>query len=164
MTRIGARIFALAFIAMCVSSAAFWFSGGYGGGVPATPRIDADQAFLLAHAGAVKIIDVRSPQEQQASGIPEGAAAISIAHAGGNSGFLADVRMAVSGDQSQPVALICSRGGRSNKAAELLRANGFLNVRDIQEGMLGAGGKPGWLNRQLPVTPYAAAPANPPHG
>jgi rhodanese-related sulfurtransferase len=116
-----------------------------------TALLSPVQAWSEAQEGRLTIIDVRNPPEWAWTGVPKGAARASWWQVGGESGFLKDVLAIVGGDRSRPVALICARGVRSSDAAELLRRNGFSDVRDIGEGMLGSPAGPGWLRRQLPL-------------
>ena len=60
---------------------------------------------------------------------------------------------AVGGDKSKPVALICASGTRSNRAHRFLESQGFTNLYDVREGMMGRGDAPGWLKRGLPTQP-----------
>lgn len=124
--------------------------------MPLTARADAallspDQAWEEASAGQVLIIDVRNAAEWAWTGVPRGAARASWWQIGGESGFLEDVLAIVGHERDRAIALICARGVRSSDAAAFLRANGFSNVRDIGEGMLGSAAGPGWLKRQLPL-------------
>ena len=119
-------------------------------------RVSARQAHDLAAAGKATVVDVRSPAEWRDTGIPEGAKPVTIHNAEGAQGFLREVLTAVGGDRSRPVAVVCARGGRSARAAELLKANGFTNVYDIEDGMLGNAHGDGWIASRLPVKPCPA--------
>lgn len=115
------------------------------------PLLSPDQAWMEARSGKVLIIDIRNAPEWAWTGVPKGAARASWWQVGGESGFLKDV-LAIAGDaRDRPIALICARGVRSSDAAAFLRRQGFSNVRDIGEGMLGSAAGPGWLKRQLPL-------------
>ena len=119
------------------------------------PLIEAPQAFAESQAGKLTIIDVRRPSEWQETGLPEGAKGVSLHNFLGlvRGDFEADVLAAVGGDRNRPIALICAGGVRSAKAARLLREDGFSQILDIGEGMLGNGRLPGWYARNLPRTP-----------
>lgn len=112
-----------------------------------------EDALALAANGELIIIDVRSPREWRATGVPEGARKVTIHHPGGMEGFLAEVLEAVTGDKDRPIAFICAAGGRSSAAQQLAREAGFSAVADIDEGMLGSGAGPGWIARGLPTEP-----------
>ncbi len=121
--------------------------------------IDAAEAFRLARSGALVLVDVRSPAEWRATGLPAGALAATVHGPRGYEGFVARVRAALGGDIARPVATICAAGGRSARAAARLRAAGFRSVRDVSEGMEGRRGLPGWRARGLPVEPWAGGGA-----
>ena len=67
--------------------------------------------------------------------------------------FYHNVLKTVGGDKTKPIALICARGNRSDRMQSFLKAQGFTQVLDISEGMLGRPGAPGWLARNLPTEP-----------
>jgi rhodanese-related sulfurtransferase len=119
-----------------------------GGGV-----ISADEGFARAQAGELTIIDVRSPAEWRQTGVATGARRATVHDPRGLAGFLAEVEAIVGEDRNKPIAMICARGWRSAAATAFLREQGFTNVFDIGEGMLGRDGKPGWIARSLPVEP-----------
>ena len=115
--------------------------------------ISAQQAWEQAEAGEILIIDIRTEDEWRDTGVPAGAYRTSLFYAYGipNIDFIGDVRDAVGDDVSRPIALICAAGVRSSIGRTLLEADGFDNVVDVGEGMLGSGDGPGWLARGLPV-------------
>ena len=114
-----------------------------------------DEARVMAVRGELTIIDIRQPVEWQRTGLPEGALAISLQDRTlqPRADFVGDVLRAVGDDPDRPIALICARGHRSAFAQQLLDANGFTQVHDISEGMLGGEYGPGWLARALPTEP-----------
>lgn len=119
--------------------------------------ISATDAYKANQEGAVTLIDIRRPSEWNDTGIPEGAQAITMHDENGPASFLENIRKAVNGDQSAPIALICARGVRTQWAQRFLTANGFTNVLNVSEGMFGRGSKPGWLKRDLPVSSWNSA-------
>ncbi len=126
--------------------------------LPGVAHADGDAALLSppdawaeAESGRVVIIDIRNSPEWAWTGVARGAARASWWQVPGGNGFLDDVLAIVGNQRSRAIALICARGVRSSAAAAFLRANGFTNVRDIGEGMLGSAAGPGWLARELPV-------------
>lgn len=116
--------------------------------------ISATDAYKASQEGAITLIDIRRPSEWDDTGIPDGAKAITMHDANGPTSFLENIRKAVNGDQSTPIALICARGVRTQWAQRFLTANGFTNVLNISEGMFGRGNKPGWLKRDLPISSW----------
>lgn len=113
-------------------------------GVEMTP----DAAFAAARAGEVLLIDIRRPDEWEATGLPEGATGIDMRR----DDFESAVRALAGGDVDRPVALICAAGVRSDRTGARLAAAGFTQIVDVPEGMLGSQAGPGWLARGLPVT------------
>ncbi len=115
--------------------------------------IDAAEAYAKSVAGEVTVIDVRSPGEWRETGVPAGAKLVTIHDPRGAEGFLANVLAAVEGDRTRPIALICARGTRSSRAYNFLARQGFTNLYNVREGMLGRGREPGWIRRGLPLAP-----------
>ncbi|CTQ50640.1 rhodanese-like domain-containing protein [Jannaschia donghaensis] len=105
------------------------------------------EALAAARAGDILLIDIRRPDEWQATGIAEGARPLDMRR----DDFLAALGDYSDGDLDRPIALICARGVRSDRVSARLQAAGFTNVIDIPEGMLGSSAGPGWLERGLPV-------------
>ena len=131
-----------------------WAAAGVavaGGGM-----LSADEAARRAKAGEIMVIDVRAPAEWRQTGTARGAKRVTIHDADGADGFLRHMVAAVGGDRARPIALICARGARSTRAHDFLTRNGFTNVHNIVEGMLGNRADPGWIARGLPVTPCPA--------
>ena len=116
--------------------------------------VAAPSASQEAQAGTRMLIDVRHVTEWRQTGVPAGAKEISIHDRDGLAGFIAKITKAVGGNMKAPISLICARGVRSSKAADVLAAAGFTNISDVREGMLGnQKDGPGWLKRRLPVQP-----------
>jgi len=108
------------------------------------------EAHRAASAGELALVDIRTPAEWAETGIPRGAATANY-NALPEDAFIARIERLLDGERSRPVALICARGGRSSRARALLSEAGFAEVYDVQEGMLGNAGGPGWLDRGLPL-------------
>jgi len=102
--------------------------------------------------GKIVLIEIRRPSEWERTGIPEGAKPNTMHDQNGTASLRENIRTAVNGDQSPPIALICARGVRTRWAQRFLTANGFTNVLNVSEGMFGRGNDPGWLKRDLPVS------------
>lgn len=117
--------------------------------------LGAAEAFALARAGKLTIVDVRTRQEWTQTGVPQAALEVSLFPEWGvrNADFVDDVLAAVGRDKSTPIALICARGNRSSFAQGLLEKQGFATVYSISEGMAGSSFGPGWLARGLPLEP-----------
>lgn len=120
-----------------------------------TGKISADKALKQAQEGEITIVDIRLPVEWKKTGLPETAVGISLQDEKfkPRAGFVDDLLKLVDGDRSRPIALICATGARSAYAEKLLAANGFTNLHDITEGMLGGPNGQGWTKRNLPTSP-----------
>jgi len=114
--------------------------------------IAPDQAWRMARAGEITIIDIRRGDEWLETGLPQNAERATVRFARGPGEFLRRIAKLTKGDKSQPIALICAAGFRSKYAARLLANRGYSHVLDISEGMLGNDRGPGWLDRDLPVS------------
>lgn len=118
-----------------------------------TGLIEAGEARALSAAGGLTIVDVRTPAEWRAEGVPGGAEAISLNGAGGPQAFLDAILRLVDGNRAQPLALICNTGRRSNAAQAMLQRNGFTQVYNIAEGLHGSDHGAGWKAAGLPMEP-----------
>ncbi len=114
----------------------------------AGPTLDAPTAFQQAQSGEIILIDIRRPDEWQATGTGIGAHRIDLR----STDFIEAVSKLVDGDRTRPIALICARGVRSARTANLLTESGFSQIIDIPEGMLGSADGPGWIASGLPLT------------
>jgi adenylyltransferase/sulfurtransferase len=92
-------------------------------------RLDSGEDFQL--------IDVREPQEYQICNIPQ-ARLIPLGELPKRLHEL---------DRSRPVVVHCKTGGRSAKAADLLRQNGFTGVLNMTGGILA------WSDKVDPAVP-----------
>lgn len=142
-----ARALLMAFVAVIL--VAFFAAPSWAG-----HKMSAPQAHAAVKAGALVLIDIRSPGEWKETGVAQGAKLVTIHHPRGARGFLEDILKAAGGDKSRSIALICAVGNRSSRGRRFLEARGFTNVHDVAEGMLGRGGQPGWLARKLPIRKY----------
>lgn len=115
------------------------------------PRLDAQAAYAMSAGGGLTLVDVRTPAEWRADGIPDGAASVSLNGAGGRQAFLQGILELVGGDRDRPLAMICNTGVRSSAAQALLRQNGFTHVYDISEGLHGGTHGAGWKADGLPL-------------
>ena len=121
-----------------------------------TSILTAKEAYGKARAGEVTLVDVRTPQEWQQTGVPAGGVAETIHGDGGLPAFAEALLARLEGDKSRPVALICARGGRSAYTKTYLEQAGFTNVSDVSEGVIGGPNGAGWLQQDLPLEPWSA--------
>jgi len=117
---------------------------------PAEATIAPPQAHARAKAGALTLIDLRTPREWRETGVPPHAATANF-NALSEEAFIARVEEIAENARAEPIALICARGGRSSRARETLLEAGFSRVVDVHEGMLGNASGPGWIDRGLPT-------------
>jgi rhodanese-related sulfurtransferase len=128
-----------------------WYNIAARAGAPDT--LSTPDAHAAALAGTLLLIDIRRPDEWTLTGVGEGAVPLDMRR----DDFAQALVGLTAGRTDTPVALICARGVRSRGVSAQLRANGFTNVMDVPEGMLGSGAGPGWLKRALPVVAWTGA-------
>ncbi len=109
--------------------------------------LDAETAFQKVETGEIILIDIRRPDEWAATGIAKGAHPLDLRR----KDFIAELTRIAGGDLTRPIALICARGVRSARTANLLSDKGFSAIINIPEGMLGSSDGPGWIARGLPL-------------
>ncbi len=126
-------------------------------------RIDADRAAeLLNTSQGYVYLDVRMEHEFQEGHVPNARnIPVMIKGPGGvgiqmNPTFVHKVGEEFDADSR--IILGCQKGGRSNKAAELLSEAGYTNLHDMRGGLIGETDPlgnvtfPGWSSRGLPVS------------
>lgn len=113
----------------------------------AGPVLDAVTAFQQVDAGELILVDIRRPDEWQATGTAKGAHRIDLRRAD----FVDALTRLAEGDLGLPIALICARGVRSARLANHLTQAGFTRIINIPEGMLGSSEGPGWIAHGLPL-------------
>lgn len=116
------------------------FAGGKIMSAPAALKAARDKTFVL--------VDIRTPQEWQQTGIASPAHKISMHQRG----FLQKLDKLIGGDKTKKIALICATGSRSAYIQSELSKRGYTNVISVAEGMLGGPNGKGWIPRGLPVT------------
>ena len=112
------------------------------------------EAHRRAATGEVLLIDIRTPDEWRASGVPEGGYPLDIRR----EDFAVALQDLARRHPGTPVALICATGGRLARLAADLTEAGLTGVLDVPEGMHGSKAGPGWLAEGLPVRAPAADP------
>ncbi len=146
-------ILVLVFFAGLVGGVGYALSHG---STPPHDRLTPDAAHAEARAGERLLIDIRTPAEWAATGVPEGAVTLDFKASGEGPAFVDGVLALTDGDRGRPIALICARGNRSGRAWRLLHEAAFGDVKDVAEGMLGNDLGPGWLGRGLPTRPWSS--------
>jgi rhodanese-related sulfurtransferase len=117
--------------------------------------IAAPDAYSALESGKLTLIDIRTPPEWRQTGVAKGAQRLDMLHPGGAPGFVTDLLKQVNGDRNAPIGLICRTGNRTTQVARYLETQGFTQVFNIKEGMVGSAAGPGWIKRGLPVEPCA---------
>lgn len=121
-----------------------------------SPRtMTAAQAHAAAQSGDVVLVDIRTPDEWNETGIPVAAHAIDMYE--GPRDFTAKLMQTVGGDPTRRIALICRTGNRSATLQAYLATAGFTNVVDVAEGVVGGRFGQGWLKHGLPTRPGSMA-------
>jgi rhodanese-related sulfurtransferase len=113
--------------------------------------ISALEANAELQAGKVTLIDIRRPDEWRQTGIAKGARRVNMIQPGGAQGFLDALLKETGGRKDAPIALICRTGNRTTQLQKFLEMQGFTNVANVKEGMVGSSAGPGWMKRGLPV-------------
>ena len=94
----------------------------------------------------IVLIDIRRPEEWQATGVAKGAWPLDMR----TEEFGQQLGAILDRNPSRRLALICATGVRSAYVAKLLDNHG-IDVIDVSEGMMGSIKGPGWVRRGLPV-------------
>jgi rhodanese-related sulfurtransferase len=126
-------------------------------------RIDPDRANELMNSDQEYVfLDVRMPEEYSKGHVPNSRnIPVMIRGDGGvgirmNPDFVDSVNSEMNADCR--IILCCQKGGRSQKAADLLTAEGYVNLHDMRGGFIGETDVlgnvtfPGWSSRGLPTT------------
>jgi rhodanese-related sulfurtransferase len=111
------------------------------------PTLSAPDTLQKLQADELTLVDIRTPKEWRQTGVAEGALRIDMT----SSSFTDDLLAAVDGNKNAPIAIICRTGNRTTYTQRALMKQGFTNVFNVKEGMVGSGAGPGWLRRGLPV-------------
>ena len=90
-------------------------------------QLISQQEFAKILTKGIQLLDVRTPQEYK-QGYIEGAILINFF----DSDFVTKVSSRF--DKNKPLYIYCAVGGRSNKAAKKLIADGFDSIYDLKGG------------------------------
>lgn len=110
-------------------------------------QLSVEMAYSQADAGEVYLIDIRRPDEWTRTGIAVPAIPLDMRR----KDFEAILTEIIAKGGDKPVALICARGVRSFHMDKRLRKNGFTDIVDVPEGMLGSGAGSGYIKAGLPL-------------
>jgi rhodanese-related sulfurtransferase len=119
---------------------------GTAGTVSAEPLImSAPEAANAVASSEMILIDIRSPGEWAETGVAQGAIALTM-H---DPDFPQQITAILNADHGKTIGLICATGGRTEYVISFLSQNGFVNVVDVSEGMMGNDRGPGWIARGM---------------
>ena len=118
-----------------------------GSTVQAGDVMSADAARQAALDGEITLVDIRTPQEWAASGVPDVAHAMDMTA----EGFVNKIVELYQAHPDRKLGLICATGGRSTYLMTALQQRGFDRLLNVKEGMHGGQAGPGWAARGLPV-------------
>ena len=110
-------------------------------------KMPAAEALSLSANGEIILVDIRTPQEWQQSGVPATAHLLNMK----DKTFIPGLRALMAENPGKPVALICATGGRSGYVTKRLGEIGFPGLINVSEGMFGSADGPGWLKHNLPT-------------
>ena len=118
--------------------------------------MSAPVAYERSLSGDLVVLDIRTHEEWEETGIAKGALPISM-H---KRDFLERLQSVLFQYEPEKIALICATGGRSAEVTHFLKTNGLDGIVDVSEGMLGNRSGPGWVARGLPLISYKQALVN----
>lgn len=116
----------------------------------------ASAAYDALRADSMRIIDVRTRDEWQETGVGAGVWPLSMHEDRFTERLFA--AKALAGDRV--IGLICATGGRSASLVRALQRAGYDGYADISEGMLGSRRGAGWIRTGLPVVSIDTALAS----
>jgi rhodanese-related sulfurtransferase len=93
------------------------------------------------------LIDIRTPAEWDETGVAEGAIRIDMT----DPMFTRKMSEAVGGDRTKPIALICRTANRSTTVQQAMMQAGYVNVINVEGGMVGNRADKGWIKHSLPL-------------
>ncbi len=112
----------------------------------------SNESLQQLQESGVTIIDVRRQDEWEETGLVEGSHGITFFDHQGRydvNAWLNDVSKLVKPDE--PVVLICARGVRTSKIAELLdKRLGYTQVHNVTDGIQS------WIKNDKPVVPWSS--------
>lgn len=117
------------------------------------------EAHEKALKGEIVLVDVRTPQEWQQTGLPASGYAITMHQQGPE--FVKQLDAALGGDRSKPLAVICRTGNRTGSLIAPLEKAGYTRVINVAEGMAGGRNGTGWIKSGLPLRKYVAGQSAP---
>jgi rhodanese-related sulfurtransferase len=112
--------------------------------------VSVTEAYQEVQAKSAILIDVRRPDEWEATGVPEGAHLLTM----NDPDFLQSIEALSGGDKTKRLLFTCRTGARSGSVQQALLNIGYSNVVNVRGGFIGNGIDPGWSQAGLPVAEY----------
>ena len=99
------------------------------------------------------IIDVRNIDEWKETGVIPDSKLIQMLSPQGSvrKNFIGELLSTLGNDKNIKIAIICRSGRRSSATVAMLKDQGFTNIFNVTEGIMGDGKTTGWKNRNLPL-------------
>ncbi|WP_165798796.1 rhodanese-like domain-containing protein [Shimia abyssi] len=118
--------------------------------------LTAKEAAQAIDAGDLILIDIRTPQEWQETGVATGAWPLDMRDQKFGQRLMATLQR----NPDKQVAVICRTGRRSAYIVDVLAQNGVRKVYDVSEGMVGGRNGEGWIAAGLPTITAKSAMSN----
>ncbi len=119
-------------------------------------EITIKEAISFYNEKKLAIIDVRTVQEWETTGVIPGSFLVNMHHAdfSENPNFVEEVKLTLKKiDRDTKIAFICASGARSEIVATYFKKNNFKNIFHIPEGIVGKSND-GWLHLGFPIQQY----------
>lgn len=113
--------------------------------------LTAQQAHDALQEGSLILIDIRTPQEWQSTGVASGAWPLDMT----DRKFGQQLMSVLQNNPGRDVAVICRTGRRSAYLVDVLKKNEIEGVLDVSEGMAGGSNGQGWIKSGLPIVTAA---------
>lgn len=130
------------FLASTAAFVTFYSTASAEGGV-----LTAQQAHDAMSGGSLILVDIRTPQEWQSTGVASGAWPMDMTH----DNFGPQLMSLLKSNPGRDVAVICRTGRRSAYLVDVLKKNNINDVLDVSEGMAGGSNGQGWIKTGLPT-------------
>jgi len=117
-------------------------------------NISVIDAHKQSMQGKLVLIDIRAQNEWAKTGVAPQALTLSMHEKDGLAGFSKRLMSVLDGDKTKAVALICAGGIRSLYLQYYLKRQGFTQIINVNEGMVGGVLSTGWIDQNLPTKAY----------
>jgi rhodanese-related sulfurtransferase len=104
-------------------------------------QLSPQAAYTQVQSGKTILIDIRRPDEWEATGVAAGARKLDMRR----DDFISQIQSIAKANPGKKIALICQAGVRSARMSSVLENAGLGNVIDV------TGGTSEWIDQGLPV-------------